>query len=211
MRITPEMKIKEVLAVDEEKMIATLTWLAPAFDRLRYPALRKAMSSRVTVSQAARIARIPLAEMLYVLNLSAGEDPAALESELHRSRREDLEYSDMNPETKPEEIAALDDSDQAIRYVDLMEYADRCEDPLPAIARGLRSLKTVRDVLLLRHPFDPIPVREMIARRGYSSWAEERLPGVWFIYFFRSTASAKASAHPTVDNEYYLRSFAAAA
>jgi hypothetical protein len=74
MKITSEMKIKEVLAFDEEKMLMTLMWLAPEFERLRYPKLRRAMSGRVSVAQAARIARVPLTEMLYVLNLAAGEN-----------------------------------------------------------------------------------------------------------------------------------------
>ena len=73
MKITRDMKIKEVLAIDEEKMLNTLFWIAPEFERLRYKKLRRAMSGRVSVEQAARIARIPITEMLYVLNLAAGE------------------------------------------------------------------------------------------------------------------------------------------
>lgn len=50
MKITRGSKIKEVLAFDEEKMIATLMWLAPEFERLRYPNLRRAMAGRISVS-----------------------------------------------------------------------------------------------------------------------------------------------------------------
>jgi len=61
MKITRDSKVKDVLAFNEEKMIAALIWLAPEFKRLRYPKLRRAMAGRVSVSQAARIARVPLA------------------------------------------------------------------------------------------------------------------------------------------------------
>ena len=82
MRIRGDIKIKEVLAIDEEKMITALMWLAPEFERLQYPKLRRAMAGRVSVSQAARIARVPLTEMLYVLNLAIGENDAELSKEL---------------------------------------------------------------------------------------------------------------------------------
>ena len=47
MKITPEMKVKEALEVNE-KMLDAFTWLAPEFERLRYPKLRRAMSGRVS-------------------------------------------------------------------------------------------------------------------------------------------------------------------
>ena len=82
MKVTREMKIKEVLALDEEKVLSTLQMLAPEFERLNYPKLRRALSGRVSVEQAARIARVPLTEMLYVLNLALGEDEAELSAKL---------------------------------------------------------------------------------------------------------------------------------
>lgn len=41
MRITGRMKIKDVLAIDEEKMLKIFFLLAPEFERLRYPKLRQ--------------------------------------------------------------------------------------------------------------------------------------------------------------------------
>ena len=76
MKVTAEMKIKDVLKINE-RMIEAFVWLAPEFERLRNPTLRRLMSWRVTVSQASRVAHIPLTEALYVLNLAAGEDVTA--------------------------------------------------------------------------------------------------------------------------------------
>ena len=73
MRITHEMTVNDVLAIDEEKMLKTLSWLVPELERLQYPHPRRAVVGSVTIEQAARIARIPLSEMLYALNLAAGE------------------------------------------------------------------------------------------------------------------------------------------
>ncbi len=202
MKVTAEMKIKEVLELGENLLNAFI-WLAPEFERLNFPKLRRAMSGRVTVAQAARIARIPLTEALYVLNLAAGEDSEELADELNLCKREDFDYQETNPPRKPQEIFGLDDDDPRVIFVDVMEQADKHLDPMPKIARGLVSLKKAEDVLLVQHPFDPIPLRDMFARRGLSSWAEERHPGNWYIYFYRSTVSAAAAAHPPINNRAY--------
>ena len=211
MKVTGNSKIKEVLSIDEEKMITSLMWLAPEFERLQYPKLRRAMAGRVSVSQAARIARVPLTEMLYVLNMAIGENEADLSEELRLLSREDFQYTDKNLPVKPAEIATVDDTDVNVVFVDLMRQADQKRDPMPAIAKGLVSLKRPREILLLRHPFDPIPLRDMFARRGFASWAEERKMDEWFIYFYRPTLQAAASAHPTIVRDVYARAFAAAA
>jgi hypothetical protein len=209
MKINREMKIKEVLAFGEEKIVETLGWMAPEFERLRHPKLRRAMSGRVTVEQAAKIARIPLTEMLYILNLAVGEDEAELSSELFLSRWEDFEYKDENLPVKPFEIANLKDTDDRVVFVDLIPQAEENRDPMPAIAKGLVSLKNPEDVLLLRHPFDPIPLREMFARRGLASWAEERKDSEWFVYFYRPFEKATVAAHPPVSNKVFLKAVAA--
>lgn len=211
MKIKGDSKIKDVLAINEEKMITTLMWLAPEFERLQYPKLRRAMAGRVSVSQAARIARIPLTEILYVTNLAAGENEAELSEELSRSNLDDFQYTDSNLPIKPIEIARAKETDENVVFVDLMKQADEKRDPMPAIAKGLVSLKEPNEILLLRHPFDPIPLRDMFARRGFASWAEERKLGEWFIYFYRPAVKAAASAHPSIAKDVYAKAFAAAA
>jgi hypothetical protein len=202
MKVTEKMKVKEVLELGEQ-MLSAFVWLAPEFERLQYPKLRRAMSGRVTVAQAARIAQIPLTEALYVLNLAAGVDSAELEAALKFYSRKAFEVQETNPPRKPLEILDLKDTDPRIIFVDVIEQADAHLDPLPKIVRGLVSLKHSEDVLLIHHPFDPIPLRDMFARRGFASWAEERAPGNWYIYFYRPSTSAAAFAYPPVENRVY--------
>lgn len=202
MRVSEEMKIKDVLELGEH-MLDALIWLAPEFERLQYPKLRRAMAGRVTVSQAARIARIPLAEALYVLNLAAGSDSNELSDALRFYGRRAFEYRETNPPKKPNEIVNLEDTDARVTFVDVMGEAEKHLDPMPKIAKGLVSLKGHTDVLLIRHPFDPIPLRDMFARRGYASWAEERSKGEWSIYFYRPAVSVAAIACPAVTYQMY--------
>lgn len=209
MKITGEMKIKEVLAFDEEKMLQTLFWLAPEFERLRYKKLRRAMSGRVSVEQAARIARVPLTEMLYVLNLAIGEPEEKLSAELRQTDWTDFEFRETNPPLKSMEILNLRDDSANVIFVDLMLYAEAKLDPMPAIAKGLVSLKRPEEILLLKHPFDPIPLRDMFARRGFASWAEERNLGEWFIYFYHPIVTAKAEAHRPINHKMFAKAVCA--
>ncbi len=205
MKVTAEMKIKEVLELGEH-LLSALVWLAPEFERLNYPKLRRAMSGRVTVAQAARIAQIPLTEALYVLNLAAGADSEEIAEELRLSKSEDFQYTETNPPRKPLELSGLKDTDERVILVDVIEQAEKHLDPMPKIAKGLVALKRAEDVLLIHHPFDPIPLRDMFARRGFSSWAEERAPAHWYIYFYRpSAAVGAAAAHPPVFNLAYAK------
>lgn len=203
MKISEDMKIKDVLAVDEH-MLDALMWLSPAFERLQYPKLRRAMSGRVTVSQAARIGGVPLAEALYVLNLAAGCDSAELEEELSGYHRNAFEYTESNPPQKPDTIDGLSDEDVRVMFVDVMDEAFRHRDPMSKIAKGLVSLNETKDVLLVRHPFDPIPLRDMFARRGFASWAEERRPSEWFIYFYKPATRTAAAAMAPVAYKVYV-------
>ncbi len=203
MKVTAEMKVKEVLDLGEH-LLSAFIWLAPEFERLNYPKLRRAMSGRVTVAQAARIARVPLTEALYVLNLAAGADSEEIAEELRLCKPEDFDYWETNPPRKPLEILGLKDTDPRVKLVDVIEQAEKHQDPMPKIAKGLVSLKGADDILLIHHPFDPIPLRDMFARRGFSSWAEERLPGHWYIYFYRPNAAVGAAmAHPSIYNRIY--------
>lgn len=75
----------------------------------------------------------------------------------------------------------------------------------------LPSFATTRDVLLVRHVFDPNPLRDLFANRGFVSWAEERRPDDWYIYFYRPTAFAAAVANAPANAEPRVPAAAASA
>ena len=90
MRVTPDMKIAEVLKINEH-MIDAFTLISDSFEPLKNPTLRTLMSARITVAQAASIGKIPLTKALYALNLTAGEDEKRLRCELALSNCADIE------------------------------------------------------------------------------------------------------------------------
>jgi hypothetical protein len=89
MKVTAEMEINDVLALDEAKISKTLAWLAPDLGRLQYPSPTRATIGTVTIRQAARIAQMPLTEMLFVLNLAVGESTDILSAELRSKESAD--------------------------------------------------------------------------------------------------------------------------
>ena len=208
MKVTAEMKVKDALKINKQ-MLEAFVWLAPEFERLRNTALRRVMANRVTVEQAARVAKLPLTEALYVLNLAAGMETAELHRELNALPVAAFSHTPDNPPRKPAELVRLKDDDARVRLVDVMPHAQRQADPLPTIMRHLLSLRDASEVLLVRHPFDPIPLRDLLARRGYGSWAEERRPNDWYIYFYRPRARVAARAHPPLPIALYVRAAAA--
>jgi hypothetical protein len=208
MKVTAAMKVKDALKINKQ-MLEAFVWLAPEFERLRNPALRRVMANRVTIEQAARVAKLPLTEALYVLNLAAGMETSELHRELNALPVAAFRHTPDNPPRKPVELVRLKDDDARVRFVDVMPHAQRQADPLPTIMRQLLSLRDASEVLLVRHPFDPIPLRDLLARRGYGSWAEERRPNDWYLYFYRPRASAAASAHPPLPVAPYVRAAAA--
>jgi hypothetical protein len=207
MKVTADMKVKDVLKINE-RMLDAFTWLAPQFERLRNPGLRKVMANRVTVEQAARIAKVPLTEALYVLNIVAGVEARELHTGMHELPVEAFQFHTDNAPRRPREIAGLSDDDERVRLVDVMPHARLEEDPLPTIMREMLSLHGEYEVVLVRHPFDPVPLRDLFARRGFASWAEERRPNEWYIYFYRPSARATAVAHPSLPSATYACSLA---
>jgi hypothetical protein len=192
MRVTPEMKIAEALRCGE-RLIEALTWLTPDFERLRDPAARRAVSEHTTIEQAARMAHVPLSEALYVLNLVAGEDQARLAREIMRRGREDFEYQDPNPPRKPRELLGMKDDDPLVHFVDAAPRGLAYRDPEESALREAAALRRSDEVLLVHTPFDPVPLRERLARSGFASWAEERRPHEWYVYFYRPHARAGAA------------------
>jgi len=209
MKVTRDMTIKEVLAFDEEKMLDTLEMISGNFARLRYKTLRKAMEKRVTVEQAAKIGRVPLSEVLFVLNLALGVSETEIAEDLRHEPRATFEFTEANPPVKPDQIKELGDRDEKVIFVDLLPFHEARLDPMPAITDAIARMRNSQDVVLLLHPFDPIPLRELYARKGFASWAEERRPGRWYIYFFKPQVGTAAAVAPPIGHQIYERSFAA--
>lgn len=75
----------------------------------------------------------------------------------------------------------------------------------PPLARIIAAATALADdqALVLRAPFEPIPLYEVLGKRGFAHWTERRAADDWSIGFYRDTAArgepATTPAPPTAD------------
>ena len=98
----------------------------------------------------------------------------------------------QTPPPKPRELLGLSDTDRLIHYVDAASQPP--EYARPAVLNEFGRLHYGDEVLLVRNTRDPVLTRAELAASGYASWAEERRPGEWYVYFYRPHMSAGAVA-----------------
>lgn len=183
-RIQTNWKISDVLRVYPQ-LLDVLIDTTPAFSRLRNPALRRVQSRLVTVEQAARIAGIDPDALARRLNRAIG---AADDGEAIVAR--DAAAGSLGDE-KP---AWLDDAALALE-LNVRPYQERGEEPFGAIMSAARETP-VGSMFLLRNTFEPVPLYDVLAMRGFEHWAERDAEADWRIWFFNSGKARKPQTKP---------------
>ena len=147
----------------------------PHFHRLRNPTIRRVLAPRVTVGQAARIAGVPAETLLARLRAALGEPPGA---EPPTAAAAPL----PPPSAPPAVLADLPGSRQV--HLDVRADIAGWREPL---ARIMAAVKTLPDdaTLVLRAPFEPVPLYDLLGRRGFAHWTECRARDDWRVWFYR--------------------------
>ena len=93
----------------------------------------------------------------------------------------------MNP--RPPELAAI----PSARHVslDVRETIRRGEEPFPLIMAAVAGLAPDQ-ALVLRAPFEPIPLYRALDKRGLAHWTERRADDDWSVWFYRSGSAPPA-------------------
>jgi len=174
--VTAETKIADAIAADPA-LLERLVALHPTFKRLRNPLIRGTMGRLTTLGEAARVAGVPLGELLAV----AGAPPPG--------SVEQAPPADDN--ARPAWLETLD-----------LEGAERL-DVRPALAQGEEPLGLILKraagiapggVLVIEAPFDPAPLRRVLGRKGFSAHAERLAEDHWRVAFRRDREAAPAAA-----------------
>ena len=152
-RIAADWKISKVLKEFPE-LLDTLADSHPAFGKLRNPLLRRVQSKLVTVEQAAGIAGLEPASLLARLNKAAGfeVDPVPI-----------IPKVQPRP-AAPDWVAQTKVSEK----LDVRPLIARGEEPFSMITGAARRVP-VGQALSLRSPFDPVPLREVLAKQGFEA------------------------------------------
>lgn len=77
-------------------------------------------------------------------------------------------------------------------HLDVREEIGAGREPFPRIMTAVKLLGADQ-VLVLRTPFEPLPLYEVLGRRGFGHWTERGARGDWSVWFFRDAVPAADS------------------
>ena len=95
------------------------------------------------------------------------------------------------------------DRPQALRRItetnevrlDVREDIRRGRDPFARIMATVKALAP-EQALVLRAPFEPVPLLAALGKRGFAHWSEQSAPDDWTVWFYREPSAPAAVAGP---------------
>lgn len=182
---TRETRISELLRAYPD-MIEVLARYNSHFELLRRPTLRKLMAPLVTIEKAARTAQVDPAEMLAAIYRAIGQAPPS-----------DLASANSAPESIDQGITSQPCPIPRERCVvlDVRHQMRAGEEPYHQIMHSVAALGEDQ-ALQLCTIFEPVPLYDILAQRGFAHWIERRGPEEWWITFYRSAVPAERKGEP---------------
>lgn len=181
--ITGDMTVGRLLD-EHPDLVEVLVRYHPHFTCLKKSLLRRVMGPRVTVAFAARIAGVPADDLVATLRRAVGEPetgpggaaPAAADAS-----------AAARATPKPEALAAVAEPQQV--HLDVREDVRRGQEPFAPIMAAVKALDPGQ-VFVLRAPFEPAPLYDVLGKRGFAHWTERRADDDWSIWFYREAGAA---------------------
>ena len=154
--ITPDMKIGHLLAAYPELEDELIT-VAPTFQKLRNPVLRRTVARVTTLRQAAAVGGVSLGELIGRLRRAAGiEEPWQQDEPASGAAERPAWFADVtvvsNRDARPE--------------------IEQGEHPLPVVMAAVRELEPGQGYVLIT-PFVPAPMIDKITEMGFLAWTEQ--------------------------------------
>lgn len=168
---------------EHPELVEVLASYHPHFKQLRNRLLRRVMAPRVTLAQAARIAGVSADDLLARLRHAVGESEAGAGAPHPSLSSEGA--GDVEP--RPASLAEVPESRQI--HLDVREDIRRDREPFARIMAAVKALGP-DEVLVLRAPFEPIPLYDVLGKRGLAHWTEPHAPDDWSVWFYRRAAAA---------------------
>ncbi|HTY80810.1 MAG TPA: DUF2249 domain-containing protein [Candidatus Bathyarchaeia archaeon] len=80
-------------------------------------------------------------------------------------------------------------------HLDVREDIRRGREPIARIMSAVKALGAAQ-VLVLRAPFEPVPLYAALGKRGFAHWTERRADDDWSVWFYREPAAPAAPREP---------------
>ncbi len=182
-QVTADTTIARALAADPD-LVDRLIAFNPVFRKLKNPILRRTMARLASFADAARVAGVPLQALLDVANgAPAAASPGASPS--------GAAVQAVTATAAPDWVETLDRA--AAVGLDVRPLLSSGEDPFATIM-GVVAKLAPGAVLMLDAPFDPAPLRRVLAGKGCSEHAECLAPDHWRVYFRKAEGIARPAA-----------------
>ena len=164
--ITPKTRVGELLDTYPQ-LEPVLLELAPAFNKLKNPILRKTVGKVATLQQAAALGNIPVTEIINTLRAEVGQE-LFNESQLQGAINfQEPEWFQENKVTEKFDAAPLINAGQ---------------NPMQEIFRRL-EMTGKGELFMLSTPFVPAPIIELIHKKGYAHYCHQKDEEIWVTYF----------------------------
>ncbi|HWQ81246.1 MAG TPA: DUF1858 domain-containing protein [Ignavibacteria bacterium] len=165
--ITPDVKIYDLLKAYpqlEDKLIQ----IAPVFEKLKNPILRKTITKVTTLKQASVVGRVSLSILINELRSAVGQGNTELGEEKSTGRN------------KPEWA-----SPDKIKYeYDAREDLESGVHPVNKVVKESSEMSE-NEVYLLVTPFTPAPLIDLLVSKGFEVYSEEESPAKVCTYIKR--------------------------
>jgi uncharacterized protein (DUF2249 family) len=92
-------------------------------------------------------------------------------------------------EPKPAALAAIPPARRV--HLDVRESIRRGEEPFAIIMAAVAGLAPDQ-ALVLRAPFEPIPLYAVLGKRGFAHWTDPHAADDWSVWFYRNAAAPAA-------------------
>ena len=176
--IRPTDRVSDVLARDE-RLVDVFVRHASHFEKLRQPALRRVMARLVSVEQAARMAGVPVDDLLRDLNRAIGAQSNIAQAGIAAPTAGDTGET-VSCAHHPVGWPTIE--------LDLRDDMRSGREPFSRIIAAVGALHDDR-VLRLRTIFEPVPLFAVLARRGLVHESRQNAPDDWSVWFWRAAPS----------------------
>ena len=93
---------------------------------------------------------------------------------------------------RPQALRRLSPANEV--HLDVREDISSGQEPFARIMAAVKALGP-EQALVLRAPFQPVPLQAALGKRGLAHWAEQSAPDDWTVWFYREpSAPAEAVA-----------------
>jgi uncharacterized protein (DUF2249 family) len=195
MKINADTKIAHLIKQNPEALEAIIS-IAPKFEKLRNPLLRKLMAGRTSIGMASKIAGLDTSrfyEKLKPLGFEEGEITSISNKENSQKIRPSF-FIELTPDK--------------ITELDVRDILKNKQDPLPLISKTVKTISKGHAMKLI-NSFEPTPLIALLGKQGFESYTDEVSPEITATYFYRRDDKAPTAEirHGAENWEEYLEKY----